>query len=515
MYVTGARSWPKSLGTSVWAGALVGSSFLFELKFLQSDPANSYSRWPVDKLDYSAVGLDVGYWDGGYYTFGINAKNPLEAGGSGNFFLHVTRNGGEKWESPFTEYRDGCNTDDKRSSGERWSSTGLEMTSFRHLKFNPYNLTNGFASVADINMLRTLDGGESFEISNTGLISINTLYDYTFVSASIVIAVGGNFHDWPHGWYKNVIRGAGGVFISFDCGSTWRRLGKPISSNCSNELFETDCSVVNDYLGQDMIRQTLSVLYDPSSNDGTVYIGTQSAGIAQLKGLQSAIDSGFVDIVDNLEWEWINTGLGNVQAGLLVPELKLVNNKLYALLSGDAPSYSNNQTTGIYVFDSTATSWKILRGTVIRPSNVAPQFTLLLYPVSFDVDPVTGTLWMVDYNAGHYNYLAPGIWKSTDNGETWNRMMQVTHPHQIRVVDSRVYVCSSWSISRWGAAAPSDSSWGYGGMFHSDDAGLNWIRNENIPLLANGAGVTIDPQDPNKLFYSFFGGGMLKGPIPQ
>ena len=75
----------------------------------------------------------------------------------------------------------------------------------RWIKFNPYNVTNGFASVADIRMLRTLDAGETFEISGgtrSGLAGINTLYDFDFGSAEYVFAVGGNFHDWPHGWYK-------------------------------------------------------------------------------------------------------------------------------------------------------------------------------------------------------------------------------------------------------------------------------------------------------------------------
>jgi hypothetical protein len=30
------------------------------------------------------------YWDGGYYSFHVNQLNASEAGGSENFFLHVT-----------------------------------------------------------------------------------------------------------------------------------------------------------------------------------------------------------------------------------------------------------------------------------------------------------------------------------------------------------------------------------------------------------------------------------------
>ena len=295
-------------------------------------------------------------------------------------------------------------------------------------------------------------------------------------------------------------------------GLNWRRLGRTISKNCNNAFFETDCTKPDEYVGQDMIRQTLSVVYDPNSNGGTVYIGTQSSGIARLEGLQGAIDSGYVDLVDALEWTWMNEGLGDVAGGLVVPELRLVKGKLYSLLSGDAPKFSNHEVTGMYVLDETTLSWKKLRGTVAHPPEVGSQFTMLVYPTSFDVDPITGTLWMVDYNA-NLNYLASGIWRSTDNGDNWTRLLQVTHPYQIRVVGSRVYVSSSWTISRWGYASP-DGSWGYGGMLHSDDGGETWSRNQHIPLLANGQSVTIDPQDTSQLFYTFFGGGMLKGPVP-
>lgn len=133
-----------------------------------------------------------------------------------------TRDAGNTWESPFTEYADGCNTNGVRLNDSRWRSTGLEMTSVRWLKFNPYNTSYAFASVADIRMLRSDDGGNTFEITggDDPLFRLNTVYDYAFAGPHTVFAVGGNFHDWPHGWYKNLMRGAGGVYASFDSGSS-------------------------------------------------------------------------------------------------------------------------------------------------------------------------------------------------------------------------------------------------------------------------------------------------------
>jgi len=93
-------------------------------------------------------------------------------------------------------------------------------------------------------------------------------------------------------------------------------------------------------------------------------------------------------------------------------------------------------------------------------------------------------------------------------------VQQYTHPFQVKVVGSRVYVTGEWSISRWGNAAEDDSDWGWGGLLYSDDAGLTWKKNELVPLAANGAGATIDPNNSDKIFYTYFGGGMMYGPIP-
>jgi hypothetical protein len=84
---------------------------------------SGYALWPSSQLQYSAVGLDVGYWDGGYYWLGVNQLNASQLGGSQNFFLHVSRDAGGTWEAPFTRYRD-CGP---RAAGKRWSSTGERL----------------------------------------------------------------------------------------------------------------------------------------------------------------------------------------------------------------------------------------------------------------------------------------------------------------------------------------------------------------------------------------------------
>ena len=251
MYITGGRAWDLGYGTQVciliqifckpgafvikrqriyqaepiarwlllqvWKGLRdpASQTWAFDLVFHQSDAGNGYRPWPADKLEWSAVGLDVGYWDGGYYWFAVNQRNFSVAGGSGNFFLHVTKDGGGHWESPFTSYAD-CG---EREKGMRWASTGLEVTGIHKLKFHPSNPSLAYASVSDIGGLASDDGGQTWRICKSDL-WLNTIYDYAFDPArpQRVYAVGGNFHDWPYRWYANVITGdCQNSFVSYSC----------------------------------------------------------------------------------------------------------------------------------------------------------------------------------------------------------------------------------------------------------------------------------------------------------
>ena len=146
----------------------------------------------------------MGYFDGGYYWFAVNQRDVNVAGGSGNFFLHLTRDAGGHWESPFTRYMD-CGD---REKGKRWASTGLEVTGVHKVKFHPTDPSLAYASVSDIGGLASDDGGKSWRICLSGL-SLNTIYDYAFdpEQPRRVYAVGGNFHEWPYRWFANVLTG--------------------------------------------------------------------------------------------------------------------------------------------------------------------------------------------------------------------------------------------------------------------------------------------------------------------
>jgi hypothetical protein len=114
----------------------------------------------------------------------------------------------------------------------------------------------------------------------------------------------------------------------------------------------------------------------------------------------------------------------------------------------------------------------------------------------------------VDYE-NNSNWLATGIWKSTDRGATWNRQAQYTHPLSVTLDQddpSNVYVNGLQTM---------DGTWGSGGLYYSVNGGAVWKKNMIPPYQSNGRSATIDPNDRTKLFYSFFGSAMLYGPRPQ
>lgn len=468
IYTTGARAWIRQYGTKVHVSRDKGQTWGLKLNQIDYDVI-PYAPWPKEKLEWSAVALDVGWWDSGYESFAINQKNSSVVAGSGYFFLHSSLNAGDNWQAPFTKYADTGSP----TAGKKWITRGLEVITAYKTKFHPTNSNLVYTASADIGGMVSEDRGASFRIPAH---QYNSFYDYAFDPSDdlVVYAAAGSLHDFPNEWHANAVTANGGIYKSLDRGRSWTRL-TPVDANYN--------------------RQFLSVGYD--ARNGIIYAGTHEVGIAVSKN-------------EGASWTYMNAGLpaGNK----IIPQIEVDpnNGNVYALLTGDAPTFSNQPYTGIYFLDvaNGATTWKLLRGTVNYPKDADAGYKLWYYPTAFAIDfNNPNTIWMVDYeNKG--NWLMTGAWKTTDGGATWNRMKQVTHATDIKIDPrnpNQVHVSGYYDLS---------GTWGNGGMLYTKDGGATWSKNLTPPLQRNARSVTLDPNDASKIYYSYFGGGILYGDNP-
>ncbi len=468
IYVTGGN-WVRQYGSKIWVSKNAGASWSLVFQVYNWDQ-HPYQPWPREKLEYSAVGLDIGWDDNVPFSFSINQRNSAEIGSAGHYFLHLSKDYGEHWLAPFTQYAD----EGERTKGKRWKSNGLEVTSNLRLKFHPHSKKIGYASLADLGGLVTEDGGNSFRISKA---KYNTNYDYAFdpEKQDRVFAASGSRHDFPLN-INTPIKAEGGIFESNDRGRNWKRLTP------DSEMFN---------------RQFLSVAYDPIHK--ILYGGTQGSGIAKSK------DQG-------KHWEWINTGFPNDEK--VIPQLEIdpKDGSVFALLTGNAPEFKNNEETGIYILRPGRTKWEILRQNVRRPSGVSDDVPLWQFPSAFAIDftdSKRNTYYLTDIeNKGAW--LASGVWKTTDHGKSWARVTQFTHPTSISIDPNnskRIFVSGLHDLSE---------KWGQGGFLYSNDGGHSFKKSEKLPLLANLFSFTLDPSNPKNGFFLFFGGGIYYGPTsPQ
>jgi hypothetical protein len=529
IYALGSGSWDKAYGSRVWKAVIVqgvqsSSDISFALMFDQVDPDHNYAIWPASKLEYSAVGLDVGYFDNGYYHFAVNPTNSNEIGGSQNFFLHVSRDAGQTWTSPFTRFRDQCSSSGSRGSGMRWSSVGLEVTHFYFMKHNPINPQLMVAGAADVRGLVTEDGGSTWRIldgspshrSGSTLPGINSVYAVAFspTNPDVFYVAASKWHDWPYNWYSAPLSGNGGVFVTQDRGRSFSRVGSVDSISCSG------CS--------DMRADFLSIAI--SSDGNTLYAGTHSGGIArcQVGG----------------PWTWINSGIVGpslTAAQTIVPSIQIdpVLGDVYCLVSGNGSpgnlaSYTNQAVTGVYRLPFGSSTWQLL-----RTSNISGFSTDLpwYYPTAFDIDwnsrPSSSTPPSVIYLTDFYfagiqvssTYSkSTGLWRTTDGGQSWQQTLSLFWPTSVQVDtqstvtsgrSSRVYVSGQMSISPWGGQVSAPGQWGSGGHLWSDDGGDTWTANSAIPGQAVQRSSWVDPLDHCSLWYITAGLALIKGPAPN
>ena len=474
VYVAGSRGLPDQASTNVWRSRAGGD---FARVFSQTGKGYGKSPWPT--LQPSAVGLDIGYWDSGYHTFAVNQRNSEQLGGGGNFFLHMSADGGATWLSPFTQP-----VEKTPGPGQAWRSRGLEDVSIRKVAFHPVQRSFGVACGCDYAMLITEDGGLSWRIAtDKGLwgrkaAPFNSSYDVVFDPADadrmfVAMSLRHDFQRW--GNYGRIVPkdSYGGVFLVSERGRRFERLGP--------DTPEAKMSFI-------------CLAHDADS--GTLYAGAQGAGVA-------AMDT------SGANWRWVNDGFLDPAPIVLQLEVDHPTGDVYALIGSDPSEPPETwKRSGLYRLPRGGARWLPLRGTPAMPAQRTDAFRLMAYPTSFalirdDAGAVAGYFVTDAEHCGAY--LATGLWRSDDGGANWRLLQQYTLCQTVAIdpVDPRrVYLSGDWP------------GWGLGGAMYSVDGGATFQVNDAFPVQYSIWSVTPDPSDPRKVFYSCFGGGIRHGPKP-
>lgn len=491
IYVTGAANWPQQTGTSIWVSENAGKEF--KKRLLQYDWAAGYVPWPADKIEYSAVGLDIGWDDASYHGFAVTQNDARVAGGTGNYFFHVTANAGVSWQAPFTEYAE-AGGQSARTQGQRWRSRGLEVTSIRYFKCHPVDRRFAIATGCDHHTVVTEDGGETWRLRRG---AFNTIYDVAFDRGSTGRAFGvmGGASNWGHSGNYIPLPGAnnGGVALFDRATGQWSPL--------ETQGFPLNC-------------QCLSVLYDEQTDE--LYVGTQGIGVA--KGKPAAGN-----------WRWMNEGF--VGAAHVVPQLAMdpVSRDVYALLaSSDQNGLPENAgTTGIYRLNKNVQGWELLRRAVeVPPGKGEWKDRLMGYPTSFAIDwrgtPGKRALFVTDSEQPFGTYRCTGLWRAYEDDLTWRLVLQHQGASHVQLENesddhrdsSRVYL--SGNMNGGDTIILTDESIGNFGALYSDRWGEpgSWKRNEAFPAQAHLWSTVPSPYDPNEVIYTCFGAGVYRGPRP-
>ncbi len=476
VYVAGARSGANQYGTNVWRSYGGGT---FTRVFSQVDAGYGACPWPT--LQPSAVGLDIGYWDDGYLTFAINQRDSTHLGGGGNFFLHMSQDGGATWLSPFTS-----SVQKPPGPSQAWRTTGLEDCSVRRVKFSGVAPRFGLACGCDNSILITEDGGLSWRIATSqgtwGRVRAphQSCYDVVFdpTDANTMVVAMSDLHDFQHwGNFGRVLPNAaarGGVYISRDRGRSFLQFGPPTP---------------------EASMPFVSLARDDAS--GTIFAGSQGNGVA-------AMDA------SGENWRWINDGFLDPHAIVSQLEVDRASGDIYALVGSDpSDPPAAWQWSGLYRLPHGATTWQSLRGTPAPPYRGVDPTRLMGYPTSFALirnvsGAVTGYFVTDAEHCGAY--LATGLWRSDDAGATWYRVQQYTFCQTVTIDPQdrrRVYLSGDWQ-----------PGWGQGGAMFSVDGGVTFQINKAFPIQYSIWSVMPDPNDATQLFYSCFGGGVRHGPKP-
>jgi photosystem II stability/assembly factor-like uncharacterized protein len=369
-----------------------------------------------------------------------------------------TSNGGKTWQQVYT----------KKKPGGEWTSRGLEVTTGYQILWDFFDKNHVFMSNTDIGLMKSKDGGVSWESAtkNNGVPDkwINTTYWLALdpeVKGRAWAAMSGT-HDLPRPkmFRKNGVKGyQGGVVVTNDGGKSWKATSADI--------------------GEAAITH---VLIDPSSNKEARTLYACAFG----KGVYKSIDGGKT-------WKHKNNGIAGNEpfAWRIIRRDK--DHALFLIINrrSEDGSIGNSGDGALYRSDDEAETWKPV---ALPPETNAPMDLVIDEENS---DRLLLSAWGRSTKGKFSPDIGGGIFLSKDDGRSWVQVLQKDqHIHDI-TYDPRnktYYACGFNSSA-----------------YRSGNKGETWSRIKGYNFKW-GKRVDIDPSDPEKIFIITFGGGVWHGP---
>lgn len=369
--------------------------------------------------------------------------------------VYTTRDGGKTWQIGHTRP-----AAEAAGAPERWVCNGLVVTTTWNYYVDPFERGRHYICYTDLGFALSTDAGKTWAwwAAKGRAPWTNTCYQLAF-DPEIPGKMWGafsNIHDIPN---ENIISGRhngagpGGVCLSTDFAGSW--------------------TVSNTGLP---VRATTSVIVDPHSPKGrrTLYAGQFGGGV-------------FKSTDDGKTWTAKNNGLGSAD-NLRVTRVYLhTDGTLFAMVTAlrkDGKLVADG--VGLYRSKDGGDSW--------TPANASQS---LLWPKDFTVDPRDSrTIYVGAADAG--GEQQGGLWRTTDGGATWKRILRKGPQHFGAYLDPRRPGTIYATLTEDAPTA---------GLWLSRDNGATWAPVSGLPF-ANAQRVAFDSADPDRIYVTTFGGSV-------
>ena len=364
-----------------------------------------------------------------------------------------TLDGGRTWDAVYS----------RRVGAGTYTTTGIDVTTNYGVFFDPFDERRMFIAYTDIGLFRSEDGGQSWTSSTSGVPDrwTNTTYWITFDPEvrGRVWGVMSYVHDLPRPkmWRRaSPASFDGGVCLSEDGGKTWRPSNQGMPRTAATHI-----------------------LLDPAS---PVY-----ARVLYVTGFGTGV---FKSTDGGRNWGPRNQGLPGREpfAWRLVRDK---NGILYVILArrSEDGSFRNDKDGALFRSRDGADHWEriTLPDGVNGPNGLAID----------SEDP--NRLYLAAWGRhGPDGAVDGGIFLSVDGGHDWrNVLAQDQHVYDITVDprDARILYACGFESSAW----------------RSTDRGETWQRIPGFNFKW-GHRVIPDPRDPGSIYITTFGGSLWYGP---